>query len=187
MPYHDSTNTEEEISKEKDIVSSETVSKILWILVPVLIGGIISIFSNFQLEVQFVMWGVLAVIVFFGLWANNAKRIRKRRESVDKQHWAKLMDGLDEQFEKVTASFAHVNERFDEVDDKFDRIDRANATLLRSELISAHRAWVERKGYITLEALEYVDETYAEYKATGANGSGTRIWEDLHNLPIIEE
>ena len=59
-------------------------------------------------------------------------------------------------------------------------------TLLRNELVASHREWVEEKGYITLEALEYIDETYACYHDRGGNGSGTRLWEDIHNLPIRE-
>lgn len=186
MPYHDATDENEETADEKDRALTEIVSKLLWVLIPVLVGGMVSMFSNFQFEIQLVMWAVLAVIVCFGLWAHSAKRVRLAREAAEKRHWSKLMDGLDTQFDKVNAGFEQVDERFDQIESKFDQIDRASAALLRNELIRAHREWVEGKGYITLEALEYIDETYDSYHLAGFNGSGTRIWEDLHNLPIRE-
>ena len=57
-------------------------------------------------------------------------------------------------------------------------------TLLRNELVAMHREWAEEKGYITLEALEYAQETYEAYHGLGGNGSGTKLWEDLNALPV---
>lgn len=57
-------------------------------------------------------------------------------------------------------------------------------TLLRNELVSAHREWVEEKGYITLEALEYMKRTFESYHALKGNGSGDKLWEDLKALPV---
>lgn len=57
-------------------------------------------------------------------------------------------------------------------------------TLLRNELVAAHREWVEEKGYITLEALEYIEDTYKCYHAMKGNGSGTKLWEDIKALPV---
>lgn len=57
-------------------------------------------------------------------------------------------------------------------------------TLLRNELVAAHREWVEEKGYITLEALEYTEDTYNCYHAMKGNGSGTKLWEDINALPV---
>lgn len=59
--------------------------------------------------------------------------------------------------------------------------------LLRNELVRMHREWVEEKGYITLEALDYASQTYAAYHELGGNGTGTRLFEDMCNLPIKEE
>lgn len=57
-------------------------------------------------------------------------------------------------------------------------------TLLRNELVEAHREYVEDKGAISLEALEYVEDTYRCYHNMKGNGSGTKLWEDIKTLPI---
>lgn len=57
-------------------------------------------------------------------------------------------------------------------------------TLLRNELVAAHREWVEEKGFIKLESLEYVEDTYKCYHALKGNGSGTKLWEDIKALPV---
>lgn len=57
-------------------------------------------------------------------------------------------------------------------------------TLLRNELVEAHREYVEEQGYIKLEALEYVEDTYRCYHNMRGNGSGTKLWEDIKALPI---
>ena len=61
---------------------------------------------------------------------------------------------------------------------------KALRTLLRNELVSMHREWVEEKGCITLEALEYAEDTYESYHGLDGNGSGTKLWDDLKALPI---
>lgn len=57
-------------------------------------------------------------------------------------------------------------------------------TLLRNELVAAHREWVEEKGFVTLEALEYIQDTYKCYHALKGNSSGTKLWEDINALPV---
>lgn len=59
--------------------------------------------------------------------------------------------------------------------------------LLRNELVRMHREWVETKGYITLEALEFARQTYEAYHAIGGNGTGTHLFKDMCKLPIKEE
>lgn len=186
MPYHNQVNADTEIKNEKEQMSIDVIYRMLWVLIPVLIGGVVSIFSNFDLEIQIIMWGVLAVVAIFGMWAHNSKVLRRRREAIDKLHWENLMDGLDEKFDTIDVHFGQMNDRFDKMDERFDQIDNSNATMLRNELVSAHREWVEQKGYITLEALEYIDKTYEAYHGSGHNGSGTRLWQDIHELPIRE-
>lgn len=57
-------------------------------------------------------------------------------------------------------------------------------TLLRNELVRMHREYVEEKGCISLEALEYAQQTYQSYHALRANGSGDKLWKDIQSLPI---
>ncbi len=181
MPYHQDEQQEpSNVTKEaKDELLGDFVSRLLWVLIPVLIGGVVSMFSNVQQDVQIIIWGVMFLVVAFGLWIHQAKIIRKRRERVEHERWEHLENGLDTRFDNI-------DRRFDEIDLRFDESDKTDRTLLRNELVRAHRDWVEDKGYITLEGLEYVDETYEEYHAKGGNGSGTRLWEDIHKLPIRE-
>lgn len=84
-----------------------------------------------------------------------------------------------------TAKSAHVH-----ADEKEKALqaarDKALRTLLRNELVQMHREWVEEKGCITLEALEYAEDTYTTYHDLGGNGSGTKLWHDIKALPIKE-
>jgi hypothetical protein len=43
---------------------------------------------------------------------------------------------------------------------------------------------VEESGTITLEALEYAENTYETYTSLGGNGSGTKLWEEIRALPV---
>lgn len=61
---------------------------------------------------------------------------------------------------------------------------KALRTLLRNELVQMHREWAEEHGFITLEALQYAEETYSAYHDLGGNGSGTKLWEDMKALPV---
>ena len=59
-------------------------------------------------------------------------------------------------------------------------------TLLRNEIVSMHREYAEENGYITLEALEYAEDTYMAYHDLNGNGSGTKLWHDIKALPVKE-
>lgn len=173
MSIHDDLNKHNQFKEETKL---ELDTKILWILIPLVIGGIISMFSNAHEDIQIIVWGVMVLISGFGIWTVNAKRIRKNRETLETQRW----DNLDKRFDRV-------DDAFDKVDAELASLQKTDITLLRNELVSAHRRWYEERGYITLEALEFIDETYDEYHSKGGNSSGTRLWEDIHNLPIKEK
>nr|AHF24287.1 hypothetical protein [uncultured bacterium Contig1770] len=79
------------------------------------------------------------------------------------------------------------DERVAEEAEKREAERMALRALLRNELVRMHREWVEQKGYITLEALEFARQTYDAYHAIGGNGTGTKLFEDMEALPIMEE
>lgn len=79
------------------------------------------------------------------------------------------------------------DERAAEEAEKREAERMALRALLRNELVRMHREWVEQKGYITLEALEYARQTYEAYHAIGGNGTGTKLFEDMEALQIKEE
>ncbi|SEO97588.1 hypothetical protein [Denitrobacterium detoxificans] len=79
------------------------------------------------------------------------------------------------------------DERAAEEAEKREAERMALRALLRNELVRMHREWVETKGYITLEALEYARQTYEAYHAIGGNGTGTKLFEDMEALQIKEE
>ena len=63
------------------------------------------------------------------------------------------------------------------------RIEReAIKSLLRSSLISLHGRYTE-KGEIPIYAQENVQEMYSCYSALGGNGTGTKLYKELMNLP----
>ena len=161
-------SNKEKLQEEKESIRDDIDSRILWICVPIIIGGGISFFANFGQEIQIIIWAIMFAIAGFGIWAHSAKRLRKKREILDAKRWNNL------------------DKRFDHIDHRFDELEKADKTLLRKELIKAHREWYEEKHYITLEALEFVDEVHDEYSNRGGNGSGEKMWQDLHSLPIRE-
>ena len=68
--------------------------------------------------------------------------------------------------------------------DEMDALKEGMRTLLRNELVAAHREWYEEKGYITLEALEFCQQTYNAYHGLGGNGSGDKLFKDIKTLPV---
>lgn len=68
--------------------------------------------------------------------------------------------------------------------DEMDALKEGMRTLLRNELVAAHREWYEEKGYITLEALEFCQQTYEAYHGLGGNGSGDKLFKDIKTLPV---
>ena len=170
----------ESIEESKESNDIETVSKFAWVLIPIAIGGFISMFSNFKQDIQIIIWAVMFLIAVCGLWANNAKKLRRVREKVEEGRWSTLNQNLDNRFDKV-------EQRFDEVDRRFDVSEKTDRALLRNEIVKAHREWVEKKGFITLEALEYLGKIHDAYNAVGGNDSGDKMWEDIKRLPIDEK
>ena len=153
----------------------EILYKVLWVVVPIAVGGIVNAVTEVNHGIQVIVWCIIALVIMLGLLMHHMRIVDKQKIELEKARWVLFDKRFDE-----------ISQRFDEVDQRFDEVDKANRLLLRNELVSAHREWVEEKGYITLEALEYVDETYTCYHDRGGNGSGTRLWEDIHNLPIRE-
>lgn len=68
--------------------------------------------------------------------------------------------------------------------DEMDALKEGMRTLLRNELVAAHREWYEEKGYITLETLEFCHQTYEAYHGLGGNGSGDKLFNDIKTLPV---
>lgn len=182
--------SEKSIEEMKSDLNAEAMSKVLWIVIPMAIGGAFSFFSGFKQEIQLLIWGIMIIIAGFGVWSTNAKKLRKAREQREHERWERQDRQDSERWEKLDKQFAKVDERFDKVDSKMqeqeDKQAEVNRTLLRNELVRMHREWVEEKGYITLEAREYAEKTYMAYNAIPANGSGTKLWKDIEALPIEE-
>lgn len=59
-------------------------------------------------------------------------------------------------------------------------------SLLRCEIVRAHKEYVVRGEPMSLEDLEYVAKTYESYHALGGNGTGTRLWRDIEATEIRE-
>ena len=135
--------------------------KALWVALPSLIGVGVTLFAGESLELKVIAYGVLALVAAFGVWATNARVHRKEREQEEREWRDALISRLD-------------------------RGDKADRVLLRNELVRMHREYAEERGCITLEALEYAQNTYETYHELGGNGSGTKLFEDIRALPIKE-
>jgi hypothetical protein len=140
---------------------SDQFAKALWICIPAIMAGVVTAFAGTRLDLQIVAYGVLAMAAAFGIWATNARKHREEREAADREWKDALMERLD-------------------------RGDKADRVLLRNELVSMHREFAEERQSITLEALEYAQNTYEVYHSLGGNGSGTKLWEDIKALPVRE-
>lgn len=157
----------------------DVVQRFLWILVPILIGGITNMFADSRKDVQAIVWLVVLTIIVIGVWFTATRRRAEIRD-------AEREEREEQRFGELDSKLNDIDSRIDVMSERFDRIDKSDRALMRNELVRAHREWVEEKGWITLEALEFIDETYDEYHSRGGNGSGTRLWEDIHRLPIME-
>lgn len=157
----------------------DIVQRFLWILVPILIGGVTNMFADSRRDIQIIVWLVVLTIIIIGVWFTATKHRAEVRDAEREEREERRFSDLD-------AKLSDIESRIDVMSERFDRIDKSDRALLRNELVRAHREWVEEKGWITLEALEFIDETYDEYHGRGGNGSGTRLWEDIHRLPIME-
>lgn len=80
---------------------NDFAQKVLWIAIPSAFAAGIALVPQPAVEVQFVAYGLLALIAMFGIWATNAKKHRKerdeaaaRREEEERQAIAEVRDLL---------------------------------------------------------------------------------------------
>lgn len=59
-------------------------------------------------------------------------------------------------------------------------------SLLRCELVHAHRRYVVNSEPMAMDDLEYAQRTYQAYHGLGGNGLGTKLWEDIKSVKITE-
>ena len=187
MTYQDRRASEnQEIRDSIDESRNEFDSRILWVLIPIAVGGGVSMFSNFQQDIQIIIWAVMFIIGGAGVWTVNARKLRKKRERHEDQRGDDFEAKLDEKFDNINERFDSVNARFDEVDRRFDVSEASDKTLLRNEIIKMHREYCQTKGYIILQALEYVDRLHDQYNAVHGNDTGDKLWEEMHKLPVYD-
>ena len=67
-----------------------------------------------------------------------------------------------------------------------DAIKLGIQALLRDRIIEQYNKWMEH-GYIPIYALENVTAMYKEYHALGGNGTITKLYEELLELPHRKE
>lgn len=84
--------------------------------------------------------------------------------------------------------------RLDEGDERREEEAREAAalrngvrSLLRAEIVSAHRTYAEQAGFVTLEQREYLQRTFSAYRDLGGNDVGERLYNDLMALPTKED
>lgn len=135
------------------------LQKALWVALPLAIAALVTLVPGPATEVRAIAYGVLALAAAGGLWVGAWRRRGEERDAEERERWDKLNRRLD-------------------------MGDRADRVLLRNELVRMHREWVEVEGEITLEALEYAENTFSTYHELGGNGSGTKLWEDIRALPV---
>ena len=63
---------------------NDFAQKVLWIAIPSALAAGIALVPRPAVEVQFIAYGLLALIAMAGIWATNARRHRKEREEADR-------------------------------------------------------------------------------------------------------
>ncbi len=76
------------------------------------------------------------------------------------------------------------NERDRSEAEQMDALRSGMRSLLRCELVRAHRDHVLRREPMTLDDREYVERTYDSYHRLGGNGMGTRLYEELMDVRL---
>ena len=64
---------------------NDFAQKVLWIAIPSAFAAGIALVPQPAVEVQFVSYGLLALIAMAGIWATNARKHRIEREEADKK------------------------------------------------------------------------------------------------------
>ena len=157
----------------------DDLKKALWVALPLFVAAGVTLIPGPENEVRAVAYALLTLIAMAGIWATNARKHRLEREEKERKR---------EEDREATEQqrWDALNVRLDNIDKRLDIGEKSDRAMLRSNLVKAHREWVEEKGYITLEALEVTEKTYQAYKAVKGNHTGDKMWEDICNLPIDE-
>ena len=64
---------------------NDFAQKALWIAIPSAFAAGIALVPGSKFEVQFIAYGVLALIAMFGIWMTNARKRRIEREEAEKK------------------------------------------------------------------------------------------------------
>ena len=98
---------------------------------------------------------------------------------VVKRTVGKRLDDFDERREIARLER---QERF-EADKKWqDSITHGMRSILRSEIVSEHRKWMER-GFCPLESKEYLARCHEAYVGVGGNSIGDSLYNEVMALP----
>lgn len=102
---------------------NDFAQKALWIAIPSAFAAGITLVPGPAVEVQFVAYGILALIAMAGIWATNARKHRierdeaeKRRNDEERQAWDEMRE-LMKQNTIMTCRMAIYNEHFS-IDEK---------------------------------------------------------------------
>lgn len=63
--------------------------------------------------------------------------------------------------------------------------NKGTCALLRDRIVQSYYHYFER-GWITLHGLESVEKMYEEYHNLGGNGTITKLVQDIHRLPVLD-
>ncbi len=67
---------------------------------------------------------------------------------------------------------------------RYESVQEGLKALLRNSLISTYHEYVDR-GYIPIYAMETVEAMYLAYSGLGGNGTVTKLYKELRELPSV--
>lgn len=107
---------------------------------------------------------------------NNIMFSRERR--------AKMEDRRSEDFErKVMERIGDIDMRIKNISERQRLIEKADLSILHERLFQKCENYI-KDGSIRIPDLETVDGLYEAYHALGGNGTGTKLYHDVKNLPV---
>ena len=102
---------------------NDFVQKLLWVAIPSAFAAGIALVPGSAIEIQFIAYGVLALIAMFGIWATNARKHRQEREEAQRvrdEEERQIMAGVRDLLEQntiMTCRMAIYNDHFS-IDEK---------------------------------------------------------------------
>ena len=98
------------------------------------------------------------------------------------KYWLEVLFGIVVML--LTAAVKRLFKKLKEEKEDYESIKYGMLSLLRAELIRSGEKYLEQ-GWISIYARDAFEKAYSAYHGLGGNGTITKLYEDVMELPII--